>query len=984
MKQIIVIILFFIQALPASENYFQQYVNYVIDANLNDVENQIDAQQQLLYINHSPDTLKSIYFHLYFNKYKQGAFTDEGGQRERTTAFIHINEIKENDSVTSSYNINRTLMQLDLKNELLPGDSVIFNFDFIAKLPSASGRYGYQGLHYDVGNWFPTPVVYDKDGWHLHQHIDNEFYQEWGDFKVNITVPKGFVLGATGKLINSQEAMQDTTKEVRDWFNHNMDDSTSKTTWKYEAHNVHDFAWSADPDYRYITKSWDGIDIHYLVMERNYDAWKKEVLPGYGSIRFLSEKFGRYPYSQITIADTYIRAGGMEYPGIVFINTYVHPDYQLSFFRAVIVHEIAHNWFYGLFGSNQTEFEWMDEGFTQFAEILGMEDLYGLKGNYNPGNYNFIYKYFGPTREVREWSHLASLRLIKSGREQDAVSTMPDIFRHGVGASQYDKASSILIMLENTMGEERFWRGMKKYFQKWRFKHPHPDDFKHVMEEAYGADLDWFFNQWFYSLRQLDYKLSSFKNIKNEAGFAVEIEIEKLKSGHMPIDLMLKLENSDSVLYHIPIDDFTPRVKERKYLNSWHFSQNNYVVQIPVTMPVDEAVIDPENTLLDINKLNNSSRFIPKMEFIFAKRQSYAPPLNKYIWETWPSVFYNDVDNFKVGFANYGSYLNRDHLIGFKSWYKIKTGNLDFTFRYEHPLRWLKNTTLQSNIYLLDGRQGANIKLRLNPTRTSFHFLTLSHYNLFDSRYLNSSWENGHFNTIGLNLNYYLQDYRSSDNTYIGIDLKNALAGSEKSFSSARLDIRQIIASRYSDYILKINLKGGAASKSTPLQEKFNLAGANAVKEFDNDFYRSKGSLPVSWKRNGHLFLDDFAKVRGVSLFRKYSSLDNNVLAASLDLKFPNIFNYINLPDLDLFDNSVFADVGTVWQGKMPQFDKFVKSGGFSVAINNFGMLRQVVGLEEIKLDFPLWVGQTQDINEGFEFRWLISFDFQLEQTPIF
>jgi len=281
MKQIVFSLLFALTPLLfARENYFQQYVNYVIDAKLNDGQNQIEANEQLLYVNHSPDTLSSIYFHLYFNKYKQGALTEEGSPRENTIAYIQINEIKENDSTTNSFEIDRTLMKLDLISKLGPGDSVLFTFDFIAKMPPASGRYGYLGLHYDVGNWFPTPVVYDRDGWHLHQHIDNEFYQEWGDFKVNITVPKGFVVGATGNLINPEEAMADTTKEVRDWFNHNFEDTTSTTTWRYEAKNVHDFAWSADPDYRYITRNWDSIDVHYLVMERNYDAWKKEILPG--------------------------------------------------------------------------------------------------------------------------------------------------------------------------------------------------------------------------------------------------------------------------------------------------------------------------------------------------------------------------------------------------------------------------------------------------------------------------------------------------------------------------------------------------------------------------------------------------------------------------------------------------------------------------------------------------------------------------------
>ncbi len=286
MRLLIILSFLSLQSLSANENYFQQYVNYVIDARLNDIENQIEAREELLYVNLSPDTLKSIYFYLYFNKYKKGAYTQEGPLRKQTTAYIQINELKENDSTSYNFEIDHTLMRLDLNDYLTPGDSVLLFFDYTAKLPYASGRYGYLGFHYDVGNWFPTPVAYDKEGWHLHQHMDNEFYQEWGDFKVNITVPKGFILGATGNLINSDEAMQDTTKEVRDWFLHNMDDTTSTTTWKYEAHNVHDFAWSADPDYRYITRSWDGIDVHYLVMDENYETWKKETLAGYGSVRF--------------------------------------------------------------------------------------------------------------------------------------------------------------------------------------------------------------------------------------------------------------------------------------------------------------------------------------------------------------------------------------------------------------------------------------------------------------------------------------------------------------------------------------------------------------------------------------------------------------------------------------------------------------------------------------------------------------------------
>jgi Peptidase family M1 domain len=978
-------IFFLLSTLTAQENYFQQYVNYVIDARLDINENQIEANQQLLYVNYSPDTLKSVYFHLYFNRYKEGAYLEDGNLLKRTTAYIEIKSISENGKENTEFEIDHTLMRLDLDKPIMPKDSVMFKFDFVAKLPPASGRYGYQGLHYDVGNWFPTPVVYDKEGWHLHQHISNEFYQEWGDFKVGITVPKGFVLGATGKLINAKEAMQDTTKEVREWFDENPDDTTTTTTWKYEAHNVHDFAWSADPDYRYITKSWDGIDVHYLVMDQNYEAWQKELLPGFGSIRFLSERFGHYPYDQITVADTYIHAGGMEYPGIVFINTYIHPSYRLNFFRAVIVHEIAHNWFYGLLGSNQTEFEWMDEGFTQFAEIVAMENLYGLKENYNSDRHNLITKYFGVPRDERLWAHLTSLRLIKSGLEQDPVNTMPDKFRFGVGAAQYDKAGTILLMLENVMGKKLFWQGMKNYFDKWHYKHPQPEDFKHIMENLYGADLDWFFTDWYNSVRKLDYKLSSLQNEKTEQGFVAKIKIENMESIHIPVDLLLVLDNGDSVNYRIPIAAFTPAVEGRKYLSPWNFSQKEYETKVPVNSKVVEAVIDPKNTLLDINKLNNSSRAIPKIDFVFMKRQSFTPPLDKYLWEAWPSIFYNDVDNFKLGFANYGGYLNRDHLIDLKSWYKVNTGNVDFSLKYEHRLRAFKRTTLIGQAYILDGRQGADLNFQFTPDGKSFHTLSLVHYSLFDSRYLNAPWQRGHFSSIALNMNYYLKNRRSANNTFIGISLKNSLAGSTRDFGIARVDIRQTLSDRYSDYKLTINLKGGVAAKNTPVQELFNLSGASAVKEFDADYYRAKGSLPVSWRRNGHLYLDDFAKVRGASLFSEnYQLYGQNVLAASLDFSFPNIFTYLSLYNLDVFDNALFADVGTVWDGKTPSFDKFIKSAGVSIAYNNFNKIRQIFGLQEIKMDFPIWVGQSGKINQGSAFRWLISFDFQLDQIPIF
>ena len=193
------------------ENYFQQYVHYDIDVTLDTDVNVLEVNEQLLYVNNSPDTLSEIYFHLYMNKYRRHSLTYPDQTEDR--GWIEIIDLVENEAVRNEFTVDHTLMNVPLAHPLTPGDSVRFDFRFQVKLPPAAGRYGYQGLHYDVGNWYVTPVVYDRAGWHLHQHLDNEFYQEWGDFNVTIRVPQDFRVGATGNLQNASEvyAMLDSS-----------------------------------------------------------------------------------------------------------------------------------------------------------------------------------------------------------------------------------------------------------------------------------------------------------------------------------------------------------------------------------------------------------------------------------------------------------------------------------------------------------------------------------------------------------------------------------------------------------------------------------------------------------------------------------------------------------------------------------------------------------------------------------------------------
>ncbi len=236
-------------------------------------------------------------------------------------------------------------------------------------------------------------MVYDRKGWHLNQHLDNEFYQEWGDFRVNIHVPKGFLVGATGNLLNPTEAYADTGFHIQNYYL-NEEEDTSLTMWQYKANKVHDFAWTTDPAYSLLQSQWNGITFNVLAIDYNVDGWRQVLDWGPKALQYLSENFGMYPYDQITVADTYIKAGGIEYPQITFINDMIHPEYDNSDFRATVIHEMAHNWYYGILGSNQTEKGWMDEGFTTFAEIKTIEALFGRYNNYLPGDHGWLFNKF--------------------------------------------------------------------------------------------------------------------------------------------------------------------------------------------------------------------------------------------------------------------------------------------------------------------------------------------------------------------------------------------------------------------------------------------------------------------------------------------------------------------------------------------------------------------------------------------------------------
>jgi hypothetical protein len=953
---------FLLYNLQASECYFQQYVRYKIEASLNIGLNRLNIKQSLLYKNNSPDTLNVIYFHLYFNKYRKNSLAkpdltfDQGA--------IRLFEVRENGQISQGYRVDETLMKIPLVNALPPGYCVRFYFEYAAVLPHAGDRYGYHEYHYDVGNWYVTPVVYDRKGWHLHQHLDNEFYQEWGDFYVTLHLPKGYTAGATGNLINSETALQDTLPENRAWFLRFPEDTT-KTAWYFEARQVHDFAWVADPYYVLMQSHWQDITINVLAIDITAPLWREVTDWGMRALKYLYQTFGAYPYDQITIADSYIRSGGMEYPQLAMINHFIDPEYDRDEFRAIVIHEMAHNWFYGLLANNQTEKGWMDEGFTTYAEIKTIEALFGKEENYKPGNRGWYVNRFGYTNDIFRDHVLSYLSIAKYNLDKDIIDLHPDYMDDTGYILEYSKMGMVLMMLEYTLGDSLFNAGMHAYYRQWRFKHPYPEDFFTVMERTSDRELDWFFEQWLHTNRKLDYSIESYKansKIKSEAGYPYEIKLRRNQQIFMPVDFEITGESGKIYRYHIPVDQFAKKESGREVLPYWHFSYDRYRVEVTIPEKIDEITLDSSLRLLDINRLNNKSGFLPGQEFYFMRMQSEAPPLDKYLWELWPQVLYNDVDKGLVGAQFKGGYLNIDHKIDMTVWLKPYSRLVDFDFFYSTPFYSIGDLFWTNcRLYTLDGRQGGHFSLSRLFTNKSYGEVGVANHLLYDDTYLMSPWSEGTINSLFLNLQY---------GQLLSLSLMTSLFGSRFDFSQIFVEGLKTYGDNRSSWQLDIRLFTGYSDGSVPNQYLFNLAGDNSWEEFQQPFYRSRGSLPYPWKRAGNLYKQGGGNVRGASFSPIITGL--NIAAVNVDLRLPTPWRSWAFPVIPAIDPYLFIDAGQVWNKTVPGIDDFKRSFGIGLNWVAWGWLDYFFRLKQVRFEVPVLVSHLpQD-----KFRWLIRFDF--------
>ena len=582
--------------LSFAQDYWQQHVEYEMDINVDVSDFTYDGDQSIVYTNNSSDTINKVYYHMFFNAFKPNSQMDVRSRTirdpdrrvgSRIVALekedygdLSVVSLKQ-DGKDVSYELNETVLLARLNKPLFPGKKTKLNMVFTAQVPlqiRRSGKLNKEGVDMTMTQWFPKLAEYDSEGWHPNPYIGREFHGVWGNYTVNITIDKNYVVGGTGYLQNANEIGYGYTKKEP------KENSSETNTWKFYAPNVHDFAWAADPEYIHdVKKSESGVDLHFFYKPTvNVEDWKKLQDDSVLLMKFFEENIGPYPWKQYSVIQG--GDGGMEYA----MCTMITGERSYPSLLGVTAHEMAHAWFQHLMATNEAKHAWMDEGFTEYITSLSE---------------NYV------NNKTAEFPHKSSYDryylLASSGFEQaqTAHSDRYD-YNFAYGASAYSKGSVFLSQLGYIIGKENLKKTLKRYYDEFKFKHPTPNDFKRVAEKVSDLELEWYLNEWTRTAHKIDYGIDV-SSLENER----VIRLKRKARIPMPIEVVVSFEDGSSDMYYIP-NDLLYGYKSFKndvfLMEPWNWSSTEYEFEVQGNKKVTKVEIDPSKRIADVNQMDNS------------------------------------------------------------------------------------------------------------------------------------------------------------------------------------------------------------------------------------------------------------------------------------------------------------------------------------------------------------------------------------------
>lgn len=616
---------------------WQQRVKYDMDIDMDVQTNRFKGKQILEYWNNSPDTLKKVFYHLYWNAFQPNSMMDMRSRHQGTVVLRsdrdgnevvdwdgrvrdRILNLKENEigyqkilslkmnGRTQNFKIVETILEVILDKPILPRSKVTFQMDFEAQVPLQVRRSGRDnqntGVRYSMSQWYPKLCEYDYEGWHPTPYVAREFYGVWGDFDVKISIDKTYILGGTGYLQNSNQVgygYEAPGSKV-------LKPSASKLTWHFSAPNVHDFMWAADPDFKHLVRNIpNGPVIHVLYNNapgnRNNDAnWNAIADAAVTVYPFIKKTFGEYPYKQYSFIQG--GDGGMEYPMATLLS---------GSSLGTAFHEWMHSWYQMMLGTNESLYAWMDEGFTEFATNL-VEEYYRVNVSRkilerDPQALR-VSDSIATTLPLYHYpNYNGYLTLARSGKEEPLL-THADHYNTNYAYSNavYSKGCVFLEQLGYITGAAVRNKILLEYYRQWRFRHPNANDFIRVAENVSGLKLDWYKEYWINSTRTIDYSIDSLW----EEGGKTKIRVRRLGLMPMPVDLQLTFKDGSKELHYIPMilmfgekpveDASIPRI----VYDYWKWTHQTYSVETNRRLTdVTNVEIDPTQRMADLDRKNN-------------------------------------------------------------------------------------------------------------------------------------------------------------------------------------------------------------------------------------------------------------------------------------------------------------------------------------------------------------------------------------------
>ncbi|MDB4877232.1 MAG: peptidase [Gemmatimonadetes bacterium] len=582
--------------------YFQQRADYDLHGTLDTAAKALNGEMTLKYTNNSPDTLRYLWFQTEQNAFKNGSLNSfvfpadsrfgarnfEGGD-----VFDRFNQVSAGKKTALKTRVEGTVMKVDLAAPLAPGQTATFDVAWHFNIPEhGADRMGRDGALYELAQWYPRLCVYDDlRGWNTEPYLgQGEFYLEYGDYNLSVTVPAGYIVAATGALQNAAEVL--TPAEIARLAKAAKSDTTvhivtpadltsgaarpRKTgmmTWRFAAKNVRDAVWAASPDYLWDASSWQGRMAFAYYRPSATETWKDAADMSRMSIMEYSERWFPYPYPQISAVEGPI--SGMEYPMLAMEDK--NPDKYALY--NVITHEIGHMWFPMIVGSNERMHMWQDEGFNTFINYFSEARRFPEKGTY-------------AQRVQHDRDQVVNF--MQHGVDEPLEINPDRINPQLLGENAYVKtAVGLALLRDEIMGPAAFDDAFREYTRRWAFKHPSPTDFFKTMEDAGGRRLDWFFREWFIENPHFDQAIDTVARKRTADVESDTVVYANHARGVLPIHARFVFTDGTTQNFDYPAEVWSTNTTF--YVRTYEFKGKT----------LSKIVLDPDNRLPDLDRANN-------------------------------------------------------------------------------------------------------------------------------------------------------------------------------------------------------------------------------------------------------------------------------------------------------------------------------------------------------------------------------------------